>query len=66
MQQTNALLQDIDRFLAASRMKETTFGRKAVNDGKLVGRLRAGGTVTLPVAEKIHSFMTAVQTERAA
>lgn len=66
MQQTSPLLQDIDRFLAVSRMKETTFGRKAVNDGKLVGRLRAGGDVTTRVENKIRSFIATAQTSAAA
>jgi hypothetical protein len=39
-------------------MAESTFGRQAVNDGKLCVRLRSGKNVTLETAEKIRAFMT--------
>lgn len=51
------LLTEIDAFLARQGMKATTFGRMAVNDGKLVGRLRNGGTVSLETAAKIRGFI---------
>lgn len=51
------LLRDIDGFLGEAGMSATTFGRLAVNDGKLVGRLRSGGSVTLNVAAKIGAFI---------
>ncbi len=53
------LLDQIDAFLARSdvKMTETTFGRLAVNDGKLVGRLRDGGSLTLATAEKVTKFI---------
>lgn len=38
-------------------MSEATFGLKAVNDGKLVSRLRAGGTVTLRTMEAIEAAL---------
>jgi hypothetical protein len=63
------LLSDIDCFLARTGMKATTFGRRAVNDGKLVRRLRGHGTVSLETAAKIQEFMRAYvpsTTERAA
>ena len=39
-------------------MAESTFGRLAVNDGKLVSRLRFGGRVTIETVERVRSFMT--------
>jgi len=39
-------------------MAESTFGRQAVNDGKLCVRLRGGKNVTLETAEKIREFMS--------
>lgn len=42
-----ALLQSIERYCREQDIEETTFGRKAVNDGKLVSRLRDGRTITL-------------------
>src|SRR5689334_24535148 len=40
------LLDEISAFCRASGMAESTFGRRAVNDGKFVARLRFGGRVT--------------------
>lgn len=63
MRTTDDLLREIDAYLEAKRLaghrlKETTFGRLAVNDGKFVQRLRHGGTVTLPTAERILKFIS--------
>lgn len=52
-------LAEVDRFLEATGMAETTFGRRAVNDGKFIGRLRRGKTVTLSVLERARSWMRA-------
>src|SRR5260221_4693937 len=39
-------------------MAESTFGRRAVNDGKLVSRLRIGGRVTMETVERVRTFMS--------
>src|SRR2546430_2271752 len=39
-------------------MAESTFGRRAVNDGKLVGRLRIGGRVTVEPVGRVRTFMS--------
>src|SRR5579862_741780 len=39
-------------------MAESTFGRLAVNDGKLVSRLRFGGRVRGKTVERVRAFMT--------
>lgn len=58
---TDQLLAEIEAFLAKQeRMAPSTFGRKAVNDGKLVRRLKAGQSVTLTSAEKIRAFIRQV------
>lgn len=57
MSETHQLLHEIETFIGSARMAASTFGRKAVNDGKLVGRLRSGSTVTLEKASRIRSFM---------
>lgn len=57
MTATQTLLEEIDTFLASSKMAESTFGRKAVNDGKLVARLRAGKSITLDSADAVRGFM---------
>ena len=38
-------------------MAESTFGRRAVNDGKLANRLRNGGRITTDTLERIRTFM---------
>src|SRR6202049_3949566 len=52
-----ALLRDITEFCRHARMAESTFGRLAVNDGKLVNRLRLGGRVTTETAERVRAFI---------
>lgn len=51
------LLTEIEAFLVNRRMAETTFGRLAVNDGKFVGRLRAGANMTLSTIDKARGFL---------
>jgi len=38
-------------------MAESTFGRRVVNDGKFVPRLRFGGRVTTQTVERVRAFM---------
>ncbi len=59
------LLAEIDGFLARSGMAETTFGAKAANNSKLVGRLRSGGSVSLETAARIREFMARGNSQRA-
>src|ERR1700747_2567469 len=54
---TEALLRDITEYCRGARMAESTFGRLAVNDGKLVSRLRLGGRVTTDTAERVRAFI---------
>jgi len=51
------LAREIDLFLNSTGMAESTFGRKAVNDGKLLSRLRSNGSVTLEKAAQIRRFI---------
>jgi hypothetical protein len=53
------LLAEIEAFCRRSGIAESTFGRQAVNDGKLCVRLRNGKDVTLETAAKIRGFMGA-------
>ncbi|HZT47082.1 MAG TPA: hypothetical protein VFA64_03845, partial [Hyphomicrobiaceae bacterium] len=39
-------------------MAESTFGRRAVNDGKFVARLRDGARITPETLEKVSAFLT--------
>src|SRR5690242_1867373 len=52
------LLNEIADYCRRVGMAESTFGRRAVNDGKLVGRLRIGGRVTMETVERVRAFMT--------
>src|SRR5215472_1502143 len=54
---SEALLRDIAEYCRRARMAESTFGRLAVNDGKLVSRLRLGGRVTTDTVERVRAFM---------
>ncbi len=54
---SEALLQEISGYCRRVGMAESTFGRLAVNDGKLVSRLRFGGRVTVATAERVRSFI---------
>ena len=41
------LIAEIESFLARHDMAESTFGLRAVNNGKLMSRLRKNGSVTI-------------------
>ncbi|MBX6329036.1 MAG: hypothetical protein IRY89_10710 [Pseudolabrys sp.] len=51
------ILQEISEFCRARGLAESTFGRRAVNDGKLASRLRNGGRITTDTLERIRTFM---------
>lgn len=52
-----ALLQEISNYCQRAGMAESTFGRRAVNDGKLVSRLRVGGRITTVTVDRVRSFI---------
>jgi SAM-dependent methyltransferase len=54
---TEALLREISDYCRRVGMAESTFGRLAVNDGKLVSRLRTGASVTIDTMERVRSFI---------
>ncbi|HEU4659068.1 MAG TPA: hypothetical protein VFS63_00225 [Pseudolabrys sp.] len=51
------ILQEISDFCRQRGLAESTFGRRAVNDGKLASRLRNGGRITTETLDRIRSFM---------
>jgi hypothetical protein len=53
------LLQEIADYCRQTGFAESTFGRRAVNDGKLAARLRNGGRITTDTLDRIHNFMAA-------
>ena len=51
------LVAAIDAFLAGSGMAPSTFGFKAVNNGKFVARLKSGSRVWPETSEKVFAFI---------
>src|SRR5581483_8190665 len=51
------LLQEISEYCRQTGLAESTFGRRAVNDGKLTSRLRHGGRITTETLDRIRNFM---------
>ncbi|MDR3465853.1 MAG: hypothetical protein P4M07_07910 [Xanthobacteraceae bacterium] len=51
------LVGQIAEFCRQAGMAESTFGRLAVNDGKLVSRLREGKRITVDTLERIRAFL---------
>jgi SAM-dependent methyltransferase len=54
---SETLLREIGEYCRRARMAESTFGRLAVNDGKLVSRLRLGGRVTAETVDRVRAFI---------
>jgi hypothetical protein len=52
-----SLLDSIAEFCRATGMAESTFGRRAVNDGKFVARLRDGARITPETLERVSNYM---------
>lgn len=52
-----SLLGSISSFCQQTGMAESTFGRRAVNDGKFVSRLRDGARVTPETLDRVNEFM---------
>jgi hypothetical protein len=53
------ILSQISEFCRQADMAESTFGRRAVNDGKLVHRLREGKRITIDTLERIQGYIAA-------
>ena len=62
MDDAAALVSDIEDYCRRHGMAESTFGRLVVNDGKFVGRLRAGGRVTTATLDKIRDYIAETHT----
>src|SRR5207248_8975199 len=53
------LLHELASYCPRTGLAESTFGPRAVNDGKLVQRLRSGGRITIETLDRIRGFMAA-------
>jgi len=51
------LLREISEYCRRADLAESTFGRLAINDGKLVRRLRDGGRITTDTFDRIQAFI---------
>ena len=58
------LLAEISAFCQRAGMAESTFGRRVVNDGKLVTRLRFGGRITTHTVDRVRSYIARGLAER--
>ena len=50
-------MQEIQDYCQQAGIAESTFGRQAINDGKLCARLRSGKGITLATAERVQAFI---------
>src|ERR1700674_2713457 len=57
MDASGTLLGSISDFCRRTGMAESTFGRRAVNDGKFVARLRDGARVTPETLTRVNVFI---------
>lgn len=53
-----SLLDSISQFCRQTQMAESTFGRRVVNDGKFVSRLRAGARITPETLARVNAFLS--------
>src|SRR5438309_6153540 len=53
------IIAQISEFCRQADMAESTFGRRAINDGKLVARLREGKRITIDTLDRIQAFIAA-------
>jgi len=58
MSTVEVILSRIAEHCRDTGIAETTFGRKAVNDGKLVARLRAGKSIQLDTLQRIEKALS--------
>ena len=52
------ILGEIRDFCRETRTAELTFGRRVVNDGKLVSRLRDGARITTGTLDKVRTYLS--------
>ena len=52
-----ALIKQIEAYCARHGIEETTFGLRAVNDGKFVARLRDGSSIQIKTYKKVSDFL---------
>lgn len=63
MSEISELVSEIEKFCRDNRLAESTFGRLAVGNSKLMTRLRNGQGVTLRTVDKIHEYINTRSSE---
>lgn len=58
-----ALLKEIEAHLKQAEVAATTFGRRAVNDGKFVKRLRDGKGITVATVDRVRAYIASERTK---
>ncbi|MEM6986196.1 MAG: hypothetical protein AAF499_06620 [Pseudomonadota bacterium] len=56
----SALVEQVRAFCDRHGIAESTFGRHAVNDGKLVSRIAGGSWIEAETSQRVHNFMARV------
>ena len=64
MNARDQLLAEIQGFLDRTGIPETSFGKIVVNDGHLVGQLRAGRDLRLSTVERVRQFIADYESDR--
>lgn len=62
MSTVEELISEIEGFCREAGIAEATFGTRAVNDGKFVGRLRLGKGITVATVDRVRGY---IATQRA-
>ena len=62
MTQPNVLLAEIESYLSHSGEAASTFGFKAVNDGKFVARLRSGARAWPETVQRVRDYIASQPT----
>jgi len=60
------LIVEIEGFCREAGIAEATFGTRAVNDGKFVGRLRVGKGITVATVDRVRGYIAAQRAAAAA
>lgn len=53
----NELVNAVDQFTAATGLKDSYLGKRAVGNSELIGRLRSGGQCLPATEQKLREFM---------
>jgi len=62
--EASELLREVGDYCRVAGLAESTFGRLAVNDGKLISRLRDGGQITRRTLDRVRTYIATNPAER--